>query len=312
MRVKVDVPGRICLMGDKVDLLGKPVIGMAINLMMHIHYEERLNNTIEFYSHNTNERVSFKLGEIAPRNIDLSYWSVLYDRLKKKIKKSFFIEVDSNIPIGAGLSTSAALSVGFIKLINNVYNLNLTKADIAELAYLGENHDLGIQCGRLDQYTIAFGGVVFIHTDENPYVEPLDIKELPIVVGNSMEERKASKILNRIKKQIKENDPTTLDAFKIIEECVYGARDALLKSDFKKLGLLMDKQQEQERVLKADTKKILKLCTAAKNAGALGAKQMGAGGGGCMLAIAPGKQNQVAKAIENAGGKSWIFDIYKY
>jgi len=74
----------------------------------------------------------------------------------------------------------------------------------------------------------------------------------------------------------------------------------------------MDKQQEQERVLKADTKKILKLCTAAKNAGALGAKQMGAGGGGCMLAIAPGKQNQVAKAIENAGGKSWIFDIYKY
>ena len=49
-----------------------------------------------------------------------------------------------------------------------------------------------------------------------------------------------------------------------------------------------------------------------KNAGALGAKQMGAGGGGCMLATAPGKQREVAEAINNAGGKSWIFDIYKY
>ncbi|MFX1363710.1 MAG: hypothetical protein ACFFCE_09115 [Promethearchaeota archaeon] len=57
---------------------------------------------------------------------------------------------------------------------------------------------------------------------------------------------------------------------------------------------------------------MLKLCEAAKNAGALGAKQMGAGGGGCMLAIAPGRQKEVAKAIENTSGKAWIFDIYHY
>ena len=40
--------------------------------------------------------------------------------------------------------------------------------------------------------------------------------------------------------------------------------------------------------------------------------QMGAGGGGCMLAICPGKQKEVAKAIEDAGGRSWIFDIFNY
>ncbi|MHA1440125.1 MAG: hypothetical protein ACTSPD_21470, partial [Promethearchaeota archaeon] len=74
----------------------------------------------------------------------------------------------------------------------------------------------------------------------------------------------------------------------------------------------MDAQQEQEIILKAETEKILKLCDAAKKAGALGAKQMGAGGGGCMLAIAPGKQEDVAKAIEKAGGRAWIFDIFNY
>ena len=74
----------------------------------------------------------------------------------------------------------------------------------------------------------------------------------------------------------------------------------------------MDTQQEQEKILKAESEKINKLCEAAKDAGALGAKQMGAGGGGCMLAICPGKQEEVAKAIEDAEGRSWIFDIFNY
>ncbi|TFG22976.1 MAG: hypothetical protein EU529_08955 [Promethearchaeota archaeon] len=311
-KISVDVPGRICLMGDKVDLLGKPVIGMAINLLMKFNFEEKEDKVIEFYSHDTKEKTKFKIGESPPYEIDLGYWSVLYERLKQYIKKGFYLDVKSDIPIGAGLSTSAALSIGFIKTIKQAYGLKLSSNEIAELAYLGENHDLGIQCGRLDQYTIAHGGVVFIHTDENPSVEVLDIKELPIVVGDSMEERKAASVLNRVKTQIKEKDPATLAAFKVIEDCVYQGKKALLKGEFKKLGELMNKQQEQEIILKAETEKILKLCEASIEAGALGSKQMGAGGGGCMLALCPGKQKEVAQAIEEAGGKARIFDIYNY
>jgi len=311
-KVYLNIPGRICLMGDKIDLLGKPVIAMAINLMMKINIQITADDKIVFYSHDTKERTEFKLGDSPPRDIDLGYWSVLYERLKERINHGFSMEVDSDIPIGCGLSTSAAVSVGFLIAINHAFDLNLKKSEIAELAYLGENHDLGIQCGRMDQYSIAYGGVTFIHTDENPSVEILDIKELPIVVGDSMEERKASSVLNRVKKQIKEKDKATLDAFKVIETCVYQAKDALLKSDYKKLGKLMDTQQQQEKILKTESVKIHELCVAAKDAGALGAKQMGAGGGGCMLAICPGKQDEVAKAIEEAGGRSWIFDIFHY
>jgi mevalonate kinase len=311
-KVSYNIPGRICLMGDKVDLLGKPVIAMAINLMMNINLEVSADNKIEFYSHDTEERTAFKLGDSPPQDIDLAYWSVLYERLKNRIDQGFSIEVASEIPIGCGLSTSAAVSVGFLKAVNDAFDLELKKSEIAELAYLGENHDLGIQCGRMDQYSIAFGGVTFIHTDENPRVEILDIKELPLVVGDSMEERKASSVLNRVKQQIREKDKITLDAFKVVESCVYQAKEALIKSDFNKLGELMDTQQRQERIIKAESEKIRNLCEAAKDAGALGAKQMGAGGGGCMLAICPGKQDEVAKAIENAGGRSWIFDIFNY
>lgn len=310
--IYLKVPGRICIIGDKVDLLGKPVIAMAINLMMKFYYKSRNDDTIEFYSRDTNERVKFQLKDTPPRNIDLAYWSVLYERLKEKITHGFYLEVESDIPIGVGLSTSAAISVGFLKIMNKAFSLHLSDNEIAELAYLGENNDLGIQCGRMDQYSIAHGGITFIHTNENPEVEQLEVKYLPIVVGDSMEERKAASVLNRVKKNIKEGEVKTLEAFKVIEECVSQGKVALLAKDFKKLGELMDMQQKQEIILGATTDKILSLCLVSKNAGALGAKQMGAGGGGCMLAIAPGREKEVSRAIEDAGGQAWIFDIFSY
>jgi mevalonate kinase len=285
---------------------------MAVNLMMDFRYESRSGDTIEFYSCDTDERVKFNLRDSPPRNIDLAYWSVLYERIRDNITHGFYLEVDSDIPIGAGLSTSAALSVGFLKIMNDAFSLGFSDNIIAELAYLGENNDLGIQCGRMDQYSIAHGGVTFIHTDDNPKVEQIDVNYLPIVVGDSMEERKAASVLNRIKNQIKDRDAITLEAFNVIEKCVYQAKEALLSRDFLKLGDLMDIQQEQEIILNTATDKILKLCSASKEAGALGAKQMGAGGGGCMLAIAPGKEKEVAQAIRDAGANAWIFEIFNY
>ena len=89
-------------------------------------------------------------------------------------------------------------------------------------------------------------------------------------------------------------------------------KKALIKEYYSRFGELMDLQQQQELKLNAHTDKIMKMCDAAKNAGAFGAKQMGAGGGGCMLAICPGKQQAVAKAIQDAGGRTWIFDVFKY
>lgn len=308
----ISIPGRICILGDKVDLMEKPVIAATIDLMMKFNFKKCDNSLITFYSHNTKEKIEFHLGDTPPRNKDLSYWSVLYERLKEKINTGFYLEVNSNIPIGRGLSTSAAISVGFLRVMNRAYDLELRNNDIAEIAFWGENHELGIQCGRMDQYSITYGGVSFIHTDANTTVETLDIKELPMVIGDSLEDRKASSVLNRIKNQIKNKDPVTIKAFNIIEECVYEGKNALLVGDFQKLGLLMDTQQEQEAILKTETQKIKELCQASKDSGALGAKQMGAGGGGCMIALCPGKQEEVAKAIRDAGGEAWIFKLFKY
>jgi mevalonate kinase len=307
-----EVPGRICILGDKVDLLEKPVIAAAIDLMMRFDLQKSDDSNVIFYSHDTKEKVEFKLGESPPIDINLGYWSVLYERLKDHIDVGFSLHVKSDIPIGRGLSTSAALSVGFLRAMNLAYDLKMSASEIAELAYKGENYDLGIQCGRMDQYSIAYGGVTFIYTNTNPKVEQMDISTIPIVVGDSLENRKASSVLNKIKSQIRDRNKKVLSAFKIIEKCVYEGKIALINKDFLQLGKLMDKQQEQENKLEVNTDMIDSLCIAAKRAGAFGAKQMGAGGGGCMLALCPGKQQEVANAIEKAGGKAWVFNIFNY
>ena len=127
-KISLKIPGRICILGDKIDLLGKPVIAMAINLMMIINFKFRNDGLIEFYSHDTKERTIFELGESPPRDIDLGYWSVLYERLKDQINQGFYLEVISEIPIGCGLSTSAAVSVGFVRALNEAYKLNLNNS----------------------------------------------------------------------------------------------------------------------------------------------------------------------------------------
>ncbi len=307
-----EVPGRICLFGDKVDLMGRPVIAAAVSTTAKFNSKRTNDNTVIFQSKNIDEYHNFQLG--APPNLDckLKYWHGMLKRIESLLPSGFELILNSKIPIASGLSSSAAISIGFGFAVNRLFDLKMDKLSIAELAYQGEHTDLGIMCGRMDQYSIAFGGVTFIETGDQPSVIPLKVPPLPLVVGDSQEERQAQVILNRVKHNINNNDPKTISAFEKIYNCVLEGRNALLKGDFTRIGELMNIHQKQEGILQADTPKLNKLCSEAIKAGALGAKQMGAGGGGCMVAICPDKQIEVAKIIEENGGRAWIYDIFFY
>jgi mevalonate kinase len=167
----------------------------------------------------------------------------------------------------------------------------------------------------MDQYSIAFGGITFISTGDTPRVDVLNVKRLPLVVADSCEPREAKKVLNRVKQELENKNPVYHGAFDIIHKGVIEGRKHLENGcDLKRLGELMNTQQRQENVIGAATDKLNLLCKVAIENGAFGAKQMGAGGGGCMLAICPDERTQkvVTKAINKAGGKAEIMDIFCY
>jgi mevalonate kinase len=324
--INYKVPGRICLFGDKVDLLGIPVIAATINRFFSFEMSSRDDGVIHFIPKDYPvEEESFSIADIdkvydCNQDVHLKFWHASLKSLASFVESNQITGFDASVgtvdlPIGAGLSTSAAVSVGFIMGLNELFELHLSKAEIAEHAYDAEHNILGIMCGRMDQYSIAYGGVTFILTGDEPGVELLDVEQLPLVVGDSCEPREAKSVLNRVKSELENQNPIYLDAFEKMHQVVLEGKENLVNGpNLERLGQLMTVQQEQENVIEAATDKLNLLCQVSIENGAHGAKQMGAGGGGCMVAICPDAETQekVAKAIDDAGGKSLIIDIFKY
>ena len=73
------------------------------------------------------------------------------------------VTVKSQVPIASGLASSASLEVSFLMAMSALWKKRLTIRQIAELAFRSENVELGIPCGRLDQYGSAFGGMILLH-----------------------------------------------------------------------------------------------------------------------------------------------------
>jgi galactokinase len=161
----VSAPGRIDLLNTHQDYKGLPVVGVAINLRTFIAGSRSERCVI--YSLTVNERDEFG------SNVGLKggkwfgdYFRAAFMALRKRGYQVGCVKavVSSNVPIGSGLASSGALLVAFVKLLDALYNLGMDIKEIAELAYIAENNIMGIPCGRLDQYTSAYGGIVLIHT----------------------------------------------------------------------------------------------------------------------------------------------------
>jgi galactokinase len=95
------------------------------------------------------------------------------------------ITIESDVPIGAGLGSSGALEVAAVKFFDAAFKLNLSKHDIAGFAYTAEREELGIPCGRLDQYASSFGGVIYLETLPPYRVEELPFKSFYLTVIDS-------------------------------------------------------------------------------------------------------------------------------
>lgn len=312
MDVRLHVPGRICLFGDKIDIAHKPVIAAAIDMFMHVGASADDGPQCVVFSHDLHETERFVLGDEPETCGCLKYVQAAAWLLRERLPSGFCMEVETEIPIGAGLSTSAALTVGAIMALDDLFGLGLSRDEIAETAYVAEHDVCGISCGRMDQYAIAYGGVTFITTGEPASAEVLDIDELPVVVGDSAEPRHASDVLSRTRRRLEGGDPIVLDAFEQLHQYTLNGREALEDGDAARVGELMTLSQVEEKRIGASTEKIERLCAASVEAGAYGAKQMGAGGGGCMVAYCPGRQGEVASAIRAEGGVAYVCDVFRW
>jgi galactokinase len=189
----VSVPGRLDFLNTHQDYKGLPVVGMAVNRRLYLAVS-RGRRRVRIASLNLMEEGGPFVDEFSPENPRLrgGKWFGDYARAGVRALRSAgygvapaSISVASEIPVGAGMASSAALTVAVVYGLAAMEGNTLPPGEAAELAYVAERRVMGIPCGRLDQYTIAYGGVVLVRTREPVGVERLGEPRASIIVADS-------------------------------------------------------------------------------------------------------------------------------
>ncbi|MFC5411366.1 galactokinase [Larkinella bovis] len=153
-------PGRINLLGEHTDYNGGLVLPASIDKEILFVIARRDDQTGRIVAENLNQTFSFPLDALTPSPLGWpDYLMGVVDQLQKAGFQpgGFDLVFGGNIPVGAGLSSSAALECGLAFALNQLYDLGLATLDMVKLSQRAENLFVGVNCGIMDQFASMFG-----------------------------------------------------------------------------------------------------------------------------------------------------------
>ncbi|WP_242242910.1 galactokinase [Bacillus cereus group sp. BfR-BA-01309] len=324
-------PGRINLIGEHTDYNGGYVFPASITYGTYGVARRREDDRVLVYSTNFEELgvISFTVNELNYDKNDnwANYVKGVILTLKEagyKIDSGFELLVEGTIPNGAGLSSSASLELLVGVVLEDLFNLNVTRLELVKMGKKVENEFIGVNSGIMDQFAIGFGEedkAILLDTNTLEYeMVPVVLNDYAIVIMNTNKRRELvdSKYNERraeceealacfqTKLEIRalgELSKAEFDAnqnligneilMKRAKHAVYEnertkkAKEALTANDLEEFGNLLNASHASLR----DDYEVTGLeldtlvATAQKQEGVLGARMTGAGFGGCAIAL---------------------------
>ncbi|MBU2444968.1 MAG: galactokinase [Bacteroidetes bacterium] len=153
-------PGRINLIGEHTDYNEGFVLPAAIDKNIFFVISPRDDKKCLLYAADLNDDFEFDLNNFCKsEKVWPNYLIGVVDQLKKsKLEiQGFNCVFGGDIPIGAGLSSSAAIEAGLAFALNEIFELNIEKINLVKLSQRAENEFVGVQCGIMDQFINIFG-----------------------------------------------------------------------------------------------------------------------------------------------------------
>jgi len=221
------------------------------------------------------------------------------------------VRADIDLPGGAGLGCSAAIGVAVVNALDAFHGVDREAAEVAEASMAWERVFHGNPSG-IDNAVSAMGGVVVFRRGAPVQTVPL-AQALWLVVGNSEQPSSTKEMVANVAKRHAQDAAWANVRFDAMADFAQRGERACIEGDLVSLGQLMRDNQEVLRDFELVTPRLDTMCRAALDVGALGAKVTGAGGGGCMVALAQDASaaEEIREAIDLAGGAAFVAEVEK-
>lgn len=156
----VKAPGRINLIGEHTDYNEGFVMPAAIQKAATVYIEKREDSTIHLFAEDLKESYTLNLDTVTKSSKDWANYIIgVIAQFQKvvRIPKGFTLRLKSDVPIGAGLSSSAAIECAVAFAINELFSLGLDRMQLTKMAQKAEHEYAGVLCGIMDQFASMFG-----------------------------------------------------------------------------------------------------------------------------------------------------------
>jgi len=276
MTVEAFAPGKLILMGEHAVVYGHPALAIAVNRGMRVRLHSRPGATGIDHSFADDPRLTEALHRVLP-------------------VAGVGVEIESTLPIGRGMGSSAALAVALGRASLKLEGKPVTSEAVNERAFAVERIFHGQPSGIDHTVSMRGGALLYNRTDIGPEFQRFELPDLPIVVIDSGSAGNTADMVRSVAERIEDVRPY-LDQ---ISELLQNTKAALQKGDLVAIGQAWHENHWLLRAIGVSTPTLDKIVRVAAESGATGAKLAGAGGGGVVIALAPNPGPLLVAAKQN-------------
>lgn len=307
-RAKASAPGKVILWGEHFVVYGSTAVVTAIDCRVDV-----VCSLIgEGVSIRSGRAVCSKRGGVV-RCSSSSAWRTLHplmglvEAMLSELGGADGVEVviSSDMPRGAGLGSSAAVSAATAKALSTLLGHELSPSDVKRWAMRAEQEIHGRPSGIDPHITTVGGTLTYRRPDTWESIElPSSLRLLVIDTG---ERRSTGKLVEKVSRFAAENREIFEELKAFYDELVKEALDTLKTLDLKRMGELMRLNQLLLRAVGVSTEDIERAVEVLQRSGAYGAKLTGAGGGGCVIAVAEDDElEKICERTSRAFPRVWV------